>query len=268
MVNLFIKDWGFDGLKLDGQFMNAVPPDYNDGLSTEKPDQAFEQLPVFYKTIYNKAREIKPNAVILHCPCGACMNFYNMPTANQVVASDPESSWQIRHKGKVYRAIMPNTAYFGDHIELSDKADDFATQFGIGSVLGTKFTWPKDNPNAKDGKFLLTAENEKVWKKWFRLYDQKMLSKAVYRGELYDIGYDVPETHAIQKADTMFYAFYSMNWTGRIELRGLSDKNYQVRDYVNDKILGNVSKNDPFIQTQFSTNLLIEVYPFGESISK
>jgi alpha-galactosidase len=268
VVSMFIKDWGFDGLKLDGQFMNAVPPDYNDGLSTENPDQAFEKLPDFFKTIYTTAREIKPNAVILHCPCGACMNFYNMPTANQVVASDPESSWQIRLKGKIYRAIMPNTAYFGDHIELSDSANDFASQFGIGSVLGTKFTWPKDNPYTREGKFLLTPEREKIWKKWFKLYDQKMLSKAVYRGELYDIGFDKPETHAIQKADTLFYAFYSTNWDGKIELRGLKDENYLVRDYVNDKILGNVSKSSPYIQTKFSNNLLVEVYPSGKSIIK
>ena len=70
------------------------------------------------------------------------MSFYNLPYTNQTVASDPTSSWQVRLKGYVYKALVPRTAYFGDHVELSDNVDDFAASFGIGAVLGTKFTWP------------------------------------------------------------------------------------------------------------------------------
>ena len=32
--------------------------------------------------------------------------------------------------------------YFGDHVELSDGADDFASTVGVGGVLGTQFVIP------------------------------------------------------------------------------------------------------------------------------
>ncbi|MBN2347971.1 MAG: alpha-galactosidase [Bacteroidales bacterium] len=261
VINMFMHDWDFDGLKLDGQHMNAVPPDYNPVHHLSDPLEAVEKLPDFFRTIYQTATSIKPNAVVENCPCGTCMSFYNMATTNQTVASDPESSWQIRLKGKVYKAIMPHNAYYGDHVELSDGGDDFASSFGIGAVLGTKFTWPKDNPTVRR-KYLLTPEKEVTWKKWFGLYHQKMLSKAEYIGDLYDIGFDLPETHVITKGDTMFYAFYDKNWNGPVELRGLqSGTIYEVYDYVNDKNLGSVTSDNPQIISQFKNSLLIEVYP-------
>jgi len=259
VVNMFLKDWGFDGLKMDGQHMNAVPPDYNPA-NTDDPEMAVKKLPEFFKDMYQTAREIKPHAVIENCPCGCCMSFYNMPYINQAVSSDPLSSWQIRLKGKVYKAIIGKTAYYGDHVELSDSASDFASSFGIGAVLGSKFTWPKDNPTASDS-FVLTPQKEKIWKKWISLYNEKMLSKEAYLGDLYDIGFDKPEAHAIKKADTLFYAFYHPNWSGEIELRGLEKgKTYHVYDYVNEKDMGEVPASHPTISADFKQYLLIEVW--------
>lgn len=259
-VEMFMKDWGFDGLKMDGQHMNAVPADYNWKRPIEYPEKSIEMLPGFFETVYNKAREIKPHAVVENCPCGTCMSFYNMPYTNQTVSSDPTSSWQIRLKGKTYKAIMPQTAYYGDHVELSDNGSDFASSFGIGAVLGTKFTWPKDNPNQSES-FLLTPEKEGIWKKWFDLYHEKMLSRETYLGDLYDIGFDKPETHVISKGDTLFYAFYSDEWNGPIELRGLNTgKEYIAYDYVEERQLGTVRGADPKINTSFSKHLLISVY--------
>jgi alpha-galactosidase len=77
---------------------------------------------------------------------------------------------------------------------------------------------------------------------------------------LYDIGYDKPETHVIQKTDTLFYAFYSPHWNGEIELRGLGDGDYRVVDYVNRKELGTVNALRPGISVSFKQNLLIEVF--------
>lgn len=260
-VRMFLDDWGFDGLKMDGQHMNAVPADYNWKRPLEYPEKSIEMLPVFFKKVYDEAREIKPHAVIEHCPCGTCMSFYNMPYTNQTVSSDPTSSWQIRLKGKTYKAIMPHTAYYGDHVELSDHGSDFASSFGVGAVLGTKFTWPDDNP-AQHKSQLLTPEKEEKWKKWFGLYDAKMLSRESYLGNLYDIGFDKPEAHVIAKGDTLFYAFYDKEWNGKIQLRGLEGTiDYVVYDYVNDKELGNLSGSDPVIETKFSDYLLMAVYP-------
>ncbi|SEK20448.1 alpha-galactosidase [Maribacter orientalis] len=256
-IHLFMEEWGFDGLKMDGQHMNAVASDH----TLENPNNSVEGVPAFFQMIYDEARSIKPNAVVENCPCGTCMSFYNMASMNQAVSSDPLSSWQIRHKGKTYKALVPNTAYYGDHVELSDGADDFATSFGIGAVLGTKFTWPKDNPSAS-GKYVLTPEKEKIWKKWFDLYNNMMLSKGTYLGGVYDIGYDKPEGHVIQKDDVLFYAFYADNWDGDIQLKGLDQsKTYLVRDYFNNETLGEISGANPIYNGSFDDFLLLEIKP-------
>lgn len=254
-IHLFMDTWGFDGLKMDGQHMNAVAPDY----SLDNPAKSVEGVPDFFHMIYKEARRIKPHAVVENCPCGTCMSYFNMAYMNQAVSSDPLSSWQIRHKGKTYKALVPHTAYYGDHVELSDGADDFASSFGVGAVLGTKFTWPKDNP-AASGTYLLTPVKEQKWKKWISLYNQMMLSKAEYLGGLYDIGYDKPETHAIRKGSQMYYAFYADSWDGPLQLRGLPDgKTFSVRDYYNDTELGEISGDNPTLQLAFTNFLLLEV---------
>lgn len=258
-VKLFMHDWGFDALKLDGQHMNACAPDYNDAHELEYPEQSSEQMPLLFKALFETAKKIKPNAVIGFCPCGDCMSFYHMPYTNQFVASDPLSSWQVRLKGKVYKALMPATAYFGDHVELTDDKQDFASQIGIGAVPGTKFVWPATGVASKDEN-LLTPEKEILFKKWLGIYNEKMLSKATYRGDLYDIGYDYPETHCIQKPDAMYYAFYAPHFSGNIELRGLnSAKKYTVYDYYHQTPLTTITADNPFLQTSFAKFLLIEV---------
>ncbi len=261
VLNMFINEWGFDGLKMDGQHLNSVAPNYNRRHRLERPEQDNEKLPEFFKMIYEETTAMKPGAVIQNCPCGCAVSFYNIPWMNQAVSSDPTSSFQIRHKGKTYKAINQGLAYYGDHVELSDNGDDFGTQFGIGSVLGTKFTWP-ENP-AKPNRNLLTPEKEETWKKWFSMYNGKMLSREPYLGELYDIGYDKPETHVIQKGDTMFYAFYAEQWAGPIEFRGLKKGTYRIRDYVNNIDLGTLNADNPITDIGFTRNLLIEVYPTG-----
>ncbi len=259
VLNMFIDEWGFDGLKMDGQHLNAVAPNYNRSHGLERPEEDNERLPEFFRMIYDQTTSLKPGAVIQNCPCGCAVSFYNIPYMNQAVSSDPTSSFQIRHKGKTYKAINPGLAYYGDHVELSDNKDDFGTQLGIGAVLGTKFTWP-ENPD-KPNQNLLTPEKEKVWKKWFGLYNSKMLSRGTYLGELYDIGYDRPEAHVIQKGDTLFYAFYADEWDGEIEFRGLKEGSYRIRDYVNNVDMGTVSSANPKKTFTFKRNLLLEVWP-------
>ena len=40
---------------------------------------------------------------------------------NNTPASDPTSSWQVRLKGKTFKALMgPSAPFSGDHVELSD----------------------------------------------------------------------------------------------------------------------------------------------------
>ena len=262
-IEMFMEDWGFDGLKLDGQHLNSVPCDYNYSRPPDYPAQSVEALPHFFDTLYKKARAIKPDAVVEICPCGCCCNYFIMPYMNQAVSSDPTSSWQIRLKGKVYRALMPNTAYYGDHVELSDNASDFETTFGIGAVPGTKFTWPNDNPSAS-GTFVLTPEKEKIWKFWFNLYDEMRLSQGEYIGDLYDIGFDTPETHVIRKNGNLYYAFYATGWNGEIQFRGLQEGKYQVTDYVNNIELGIVTGPVGSLVTSFEHALLVQLSPINK----
>ncbi len=259
LVKRFIDTWNFDGLKLDGHHLNCCPPDYNPASQLDYPEQAVEQLPTFFQTIFETARKYKPGAVIQNCPCGDAMNFFNMPYMNQAVSSDPLSSWQIRLKGKVYRAIFDRIAYYADHVELSDNGNDFPTQVGIGAVVGSKFTYPKDNPNVKQS-YLLTPEKEQLYKKWVGLYNDKMLSKGEYLN-LYDLVYEQPETHVIRKGGRMYYAFYADDWNGEIRLKGLEKRNYTVNEYTKDKpITYTLDGTHPVINKSFKGHYLIEVF--------
>src|SRR5690606_2164487 len=132
--------------------------------------------------------------------------FYNIPAMNHTPASDPESSWQVRLKGKSLKALIgPSAPFAGDHVELSDGHADFASSYGVGAVPSTKFTWPKDSASPSDnpppGGYVLTPQKEAVWRQWIALYRQTMPARGIYRGELYDIGFDKPEGHAIATAD-------------------------------------------------------------------
>jgi alpha-galactosidase len=256
-VAKFMKDYGFDGLKIDGQHINAVPPDFAHGQCSLN---AVQNLSTFYKILYDEAKSINPHAVLHYCPCGCCVSFFNLPYINQAVASDPTSSWQIRLKGKTIKALAPKLAYYGDHVELSDSRSDFASSFGIGAVLGTKFTWPKDNPSVKD-EFLLTPEKEKVWKQWFLLYNEMMLSKGEYLGELYDLCYDKPETHVIVRDNKFYYAFYAKNWEGAVEFRGLDSQKYRIYDYVHNKNLGEINGPVGQLNINFRDYCLVEAIP-------
>ena len=70
LVIKMFRDWGYDGLKLDGQHMNAVPPCYNPAHKHARPEDSVEALPAFFKMIYDTARSIKPDALVEFCPCG------------------------------------------------------------------------------------------------------------------------------------------------------------------------------------------------------
>jgi alpha-galactosidase len=262
LVRRFLGEWGYAGLKIDGQHLNGVAPCFNPAHRHARPEESMEKLPDFFHAIYATAMEINPAAVIELCPCGTSYAFYDFPYINQAPASDPESSWQVRLKGKTLKALMgPSAPFAGDHVELSDHGDDFASTVGIGAVVSTKFTWPRD-PKPKDS-FLLTPEREQQWRHWITLYKDKMLPTGTYRGNLYDIGFDKPEAHVVQQSGRMYYSFYANRWDGAVELRGLAPGSYRVRDYCNDRELGTVSSSDSpgKLHVAFERFLLIEVIP-------
>ncbi len=262
LVDMFLKDWGYDGFKLDGQHLNLCAPDYNPASGLASPGDAPERMPEFFKALYERAQSDLPGALVQLCPCGDAFNFFNLPYINQAVASDPTSSRQIRQKRMAFAAMAPGLAYYADHVELSDGGLDFASQVGVGGVIGTKFTWPKPNPHAtENGGSLLTEEKEALLRKWVPIYKEKMLSKGTYLN-LYNYGFDKPEAHVISKDGALYYAFYADEWDGKpIELRGLdASKTYTVTEYTADTpVTYEVKGDNPVIKPVFKGNYLIEV---------
>ena len=257
IVRKIMAGWGYEGLKIDGQHLNGVAPCYNPAHNHARPEESVEKLQELWKAIYEEATSINPEAVLEICPCGTSYAFHNMPYMNQAVASDPLSSWQVRHKGKAIKALMgPSAAYAGDHVELSDGGDDFASTVGIGAVVSTKFTWPRDPKSEND--FLLTAKKERQWRRWIALYRDKMLPEGRYLGDLYDIGFDKPEAHVIAKDGRYYYAFYADRWDGPIELRGLGQGRYKIADYWTGRTIGSVSATANRLSVTFERFLLLE----------
>jgi alpha-galactosidase len=260
LVRKILVDWGFDGLKLDGQHMNGIPPCYNPAHHHKRPEDSVEALPDFFREIYDAAQSAKPGSLVEFCPCGTSYSFFTMPHFNMSVASDPTSSFQVRSKGKTIKGLMgDDVPYFGDHVELSDNHDDFASTLGIGGVVGTQFVLP--SLVEKHGRFDLTPDREKSFQKWIELYQEKGLSRGQYLGTLYDIGFDLPEAHVIRKDKKMYYAFFAETWKGELELRGLDDRAYHVIDYVDGKDFGIVQGPVAHLSTDFSKHLLLEATP-------
>jgi alpha-galactosidase len=269
LTEKFIRDWGFDGHKLDNIY--TAPACYNPKHHHASPEDSIRAVADVYRVIYQTTRALKPESVTQICPCGTTPNLAWLPYMDQAVTADPVGGVQVRRRIKWYKAILgPEGAVYGDHVELSEmtkgKKDewdehgqDFSSTLGTGGVLGTKFTWP--DYGAKFSKVNLTPEKDVRWKKWTALYNSKMLSQGEFRN-LYVYGYDTPEAYAIEKDGKMYYAFYAAtpqtSWKGTIELRGLAPGHYRVHDYVNDRDLGEVDATSPRLEGEFRGSLLVE----------
>lgn len=271
LVERFMRDWGFDGNKMDSVF--SVPPCYNPKHHHKSPDESIWAMADVYRVILETTRSIKPDSVTQICPCGTTPNLAWLPYQDQAVTADPVGGFQVRRRIKMYKALLgPNAAVYGDHVELSgmrqvgkewiESGSDFASTVGTGGVIGTKFTWPADPPRPRLRRVLLTPEKEAHWKKWIDIYNAKMLSRGTFL-DLYTIGYDKPEGYAIEKDGKMYYAFFADSpvtaWKGQIELRGLRPGRYQAVDYENRRPVGELTAPDQKLSTEFTGHLLIEV---------
>ena len=279
LTERFIRDWDFDGHKLDNIY--STPLCYNPSHHHKSPYDSVNAMGEVYKTIFEATRALKPDSVTQSCPCGTPPSLAWFRYMDQAVTADPVGSVQVRRRIKMYKALLgQRAAVYGDHVELTriagastnneqDLGTDFASTLGTGGVLGTKFTWPDYGPKFKS--VYLNAEKEAHWKEWVSLYNEKMLSKGTFL-DLYVYGFDIPEAYAIEKGGKMYYAFYAppiagastkgMNaarhWEGDIELRGLLAKQYRVSDYVHGNDLGSVAGPNAKLKVEFTDSLLLE----------
>ena len=278
----FIRDWGFDGHKLDNIW--SMPLCYNPKHHHKSPQDSVNAMGEVYKVIFETTRALKPDSVTQSCPCGTPPNLAWLRYMDQAVTADPVGAIQVRRRIKMYKALLgPQAAIYGDHVELTrlnnvftdkeeDIGDDFASTLGTGGVLGTKFTWPSNGGKFKN--VYLTPEKEAHWKEWIGLYNQKLLSKGNFL-DLYVYGFDFPEAYAIEKDGHYYYAFYVPEkpatdkkklpeqgaWSGEVELRGLPAKSFHVADYVNHKDFGTVTGPTAKLKVDFKGNLLLEATP-------
>ena len=279
----FIRDWGFDGHKLDNIY--TTPLCYNPKHHHKSPYESVYAMGEVYKTIFETTRALKPDSVTQSCPCGTPPSLAWLRYMDQAVTADPVGAIQVRRRIKMYKALLgSHAAVYGDHVELTritgtftdneqDLGQDFASTLGTGGVLGTKFTWPDYGPKFKN--VYLNQQKEEHWKEWIRLYNEKLLSKGNFL-DLYVYGFDVPEAYAIEKSGSMYYAFYapgpskelgrssahgSQSWSGEVQLRGLAMRPYRVTDYVNQKDLGIVNGPTAKLKVDFNDHLLLEATP-------
>lgn len=265
-----ILNWKIDGFKMDGQNLNAVPECFNPMHNHEEPLASYQGVPEFFKTIYDEALKLKSDFVLQSCPCGTNFSIYNLPFVNQTVASDPLSSWQVRLKGKTYKALFGNReTYSGDHVELTNRIwddklqkfiphgkEDFASTLAVGGVPASKFT-VAGIPQS-DSSLILDSSKYKYYERWMQIYNTEKMSEGKYLN-LYDIAFDKPETHLIKKETTYFYSFFSDdNFDGKVHLRGLKKGVYKIYDLFTGKFISSVNSKIPFLKISFKKYLIIK----------
>ena len=168
LTEKFIRDWGFDGSKLDNIYTS--PLCYNPAHHHKSPQDSVNAMADVYKVIFQTTRALKPYSVTQSCPCGTPPSLAWLPYMDQAVTADPVGAVQVRRRIKMYKALLgPESAVYGDHVELSimkrvgnswdEIGDDFASTIGPGGVVGTKFVWP-DPGGPKFQKVNLTPEKD------------------------------------------------------------------------------------------------------------
>lgn len=276
LVEKFVRDWDFDGFKLDFTRTNSAPPCYNPKHNHKSPWESYEQVSEVYKIIYETATSIKPDFLIEYCPCGIPPSIYQLPWFHLPVTSDPKID-QITNRVKMYKALYTPYTPVIEECTAVLAGPIYEIIIGTGGVPGT-----------------FATVLDEYHKKWLKIYREHMLSKGEYLN-LYDIAFDFPEGHVIKKDSSFYYAFYTTpllgstkdriwrfgtefdsqlkekpketkleigKFEGKIHLRGLDEsKNYSVIDYANNKNLGTIKGSEPYLSVNFDAYLLLKVTP-------
>jgi len=273
--------WRIDGLKQDAVYICSAC--FSDDHGHVSPDDASSDYAEILRVIYETALKYDPQAVILNCPCGTTLTPDWMQWQNQAIAPDPWTSWVNRGIVKQLKALFgPSAAVVLDHIELSDEGMDFSL-IGVGGVPATRITPTEQEKSFGRGASLSFDEKKVIWKRWIGIYRELMLSQGEYLN-LYDLVYDIPETHVIRKGEKLYYAFYpgepdgivadqrelyqekkgTKRFEGTLEFRGLEEeKRYRVFDYENQRELGILEGKQPFLRAEIDHHLLVVLTESG-----
>jgi alpha-galactosidase len=301
LARRMIRDWNAGGFYMDVVY--TVPACHNPIHRHSSPYDSVKELASLFQEFGKVLEQYNPQGMLMLCPCGTTMNHSLLPTTNEPVTADPIGAEHVRWRIKMYKALMgPTAPVFADRVEstrlqrlgvgmgFAEVGSDFASCMGPGGIISSNFIWPKVDKLPGDMEYrgeldamkllLLTPEKQPIWRKWFSLYREKMISSGEFLN-LYALGFDAPEGYAIRKAGKMYYAFFvpasrswglerppelpeakDETWEGRIELRGLDkSRRYQVFDYEHGTSLGTVAGSGPYIDAAFTNHLMLEVSP-------
>lgn len=281
LTRKFIQDYDVDGFKMDGTYF--APLCYNKGHNHESPEASYMDYEEFFKGIYETAAEIKGEEFVLEiCPCGELNTPQMTQWTNRPITADPPEVWNYpprahnftsRYRLKAYKALLGPTACISNDMHESFN-EFFPAEIGCGGVLFTKFTDQVEKKerlsDAPDDR--IDEADKKEYEKWFGLYNKYQLSSGNFRGELYDIMCDTPETYAIEKNGCMFYTFIGTLYANdrgvtppevkqEVELRGLSDKEYAVYNIETDAHLFDVQGPVAKVNLDFKGYLLLKAEP-------
>ena len=276
LVQKFVEEFKIDGFKLDFREINSAPPCYNSKHHHNNAYESFYSTPILFQNIYETANRYNPNMLIEYCSCGIPPTIFHLPWTNLAVTSDPDIS-QITKRIKMYKAL---------------RGDDFPVLEEYCGVLAGPIYQLTIGAGGVPGTFSTNLDN--YHEKWLNIYQKYQLSKGEYLN-LYDIGFDYPEAHVIKKDGKFYYAFYTHSWkqlgspqrwyrfgkefdfnlmkqhefefpkenySGKVDLRGLDENvKYKVVDYANNKELGTIKGDKPYLQVSFDDYLLLELRP-------
>ncbi|MCX6625091.1 MAG: alpha-galactosidase, partial [Acidobacteria bacterium] len=253
-----VSVWGFDGAYTDYQGLSSVPACFNPAHHHRSPLDSFQAAPRLFEMIHTTLRRLKADPLHEVCICSLPHSPYNMPYYDLANASDPVSTWQVRSRVKVEKAIRGGTFPVGDCYQIPIEEwtgysvpESFETAMGTGAQVTTFYTH-------------LDETRKGPWKRWFQEYRELDLTHGEYLN-LYDLAFDKPEGHVIRKGRDLYFGFFADVWPRdryKIELRGLEkDGVYEVYDYANRRDLGTVKGADPRLNIAFKDSLLLRVRP-------
>ncbi|NVM03933.1 MAG: hypothetical protein HWN67_16495, partial [Candidatus Helarchaeota archaeon] len=244
--------------------LNSVPFCYAVNHNHRSPSESLDALSDFFKVIYEASIDINPGFVIKVNSDGICPSIYNIFQYNMPVVGNPNTRFQLRSRIKALKALFEEKAAV-DCNYYERGVLDFASHITPGGVISVKFT----TLNPDDKNILRRTEpsipkpskyTKMIYERWFAIYREKKLYNGEYLN-LYDIGFDKPETHLIKKGEKFYYSFFSTFWKGKVELRGLEKKRYRVRDYIHNIDLETVKGPKDNVNVGFKEFLLLELTP-------
>lgn len=205
------KNMGIEHIYIDSQIVQlALPPDYSQG----DPLNAFHALEGLYETMFAFGQT--HNIAIEICPDGRSQSILNFPQSLTNIG-DPKDDRQLRSEFKSLKAILGDNAIIGTYVdpfEDNQVSGSFLNLIGIGGQLMSLFSSLAD--------LGLTT-----WQMWTQFYYNHDLIDGQYQ-DFYDIGFDYPEAHVVQKGSKLYYSFFTQEHSIKVRLSTSGDTPVEV----------------------------------------